>query len=47
MRYKLKVYQKQIPDFVCGGPTNTEALDKDEARLRKIVQEEEVQTKKP
>jgi hypothetical protein len=50
MMYKLKVYQKQILDFVCGSPTNIEASNKDEeveARLGEIVQEEEVQTKEP
>ncbi len=30
MRYKLEVYQKNFPNFVCGNPTSTEASNKDE-----------------
>ncbi len=30
LRYKLKVYQKNFPNFICGNPTSTEVLDRDE-----------------
>ncbi len=30
LRYKLEVYQKNFPNFVCGSPTSTKASDKDE-----------------
>jgi hypothetical protein len=35
LRYKLEIYQKKIPKFVCGNPTNTETLGQDEeAKVR-------------
>ncbi len=30
MKYKLKVYQKKFPIFICGNPTNTKVLGQDE-----------------
>ncbi len=30
MRYKLEVYQKKIPNFICGSPTSTKVLGHDE-----------------
>ncbi len=30
LKYKLKVYQKNFIDFICGSPTNTEVLGQNE-----------------
>ncbi len=50
MKYKLEVYQKNFPDFVCGNPTSTDTSNKDEeAEARPIgtTWEEEVQIEEP
>jgi hypothetical protein len=30
LKYKLETYQKNFLDFICGNPTNTKVLVKDE-----------------
>jgi hypothetical protein len=30
LRYKLKAYQKKIPNFICGNSTSTKVLGQDE-----------------
>ncbi len=30
LKYKLKVYQKNFLDFICGNPTSTQALSQDD-----------------
>jgi peptide subunit release factor 1 (eRF1) len=30
LRYKLKTYQKNFPNFICGSPISTKVLGKDE-----------------
>jgi hypothetical protein len=30
LKYKLEVYQKNFPDFICGSLTSTEVLGQDE-----------------
>jgi len=48
--YKLEVYYKNFPDFVCGSPTNIETSgqdEKNEARPNGTTQEDELQTKEP
>ncbi len=50
LKYKLKAYQKNFPDFIYASPTSIEVLGQDEeneARLSGTTQEEEVKTKKP
>jgi len=45
LKYKLEIYWKKIPDFVCGNPTNTKTLGQSkeiEIRPSGITQEEEV-----
>ncbi len=49
-KYKLKVYQNNFPNFICGNPTNIKVLGQNEeieAMPNVIAQEEEVQTKEP
>ncbi len=48
--YKLEVYQRNFPNFVCGSLTNIETLGQDEeneTRPNGTTQEEEVRTKEP
>jgi hypothetical protein len=47
LRYKLEVYQKNFPDFMCGSPTRTMVSSHDEETIvgpSGIPQEEEVWT---
>jgi len=47
LRYKLEIYQKNFPNFICGSPTSIEISDQDEeikVGPSGIAQEEEVQT---
>jgi hypothetical protein len=47
LRYKLKAYQKNFPDFICGNPTSTKVSDQDEkteAGPNGTIQEEEIKT---
>jgi hypothetical protein len=30
MRYKLEIYQKNFPNFICGSPISIKASNKDE-----------------
>jgi hypothetical protein len=46
-KYKLEIYHKKFPEFVCGSPTSTKTSSQDEeAKVgpNRIAQEEEVQT---
>ncbi len=48
LKYKLEVYQKNFPDFICGSSTSTEVSSQDEkieVGLSGAAREEEVQTK--
>ncbi len=48
LRYKLEVYQKNFPNFICGNPTNTEESNQDEeteTRPSGTTPKEEVQIK--
>ncbi len=50
MKYKLKVYQKNFPNFVCVNPISVKTSGQDEeikAKPNKTTQEQEVQTKEP
>jgi hypothetical protein len=50
LKYKLEVYQKNFPKFVCGNPTNIEVSSWDEdneAEPNGTTREEEVQSKEP
>jgi hypothetical protein len=50
MLKKVKVYEKNFPNFVYGNPACTKASNKDEkakAGLSETTQEEEVQIEKP
>jgi hypothetical protein len=45
LKYKLEVYQKNFPIFICGNPTSIKVLGQDkeiEAAPNVIAQEEEV-----
>jgi len=47
MRYKLEIYQKNFPNFICGSPTSTKVSSQDEKTkggTSGTTQEEEVQT---
>jgi hypothetical protein len=49
-KYKLEVYRKNFPNFVCGSLISIETLGKDEeneARFSGTTQEEEVYNEKP
>ncbi len=49
-RYKLKVYQRTFPDFICGSPTSTETSCQDEENEASpcgATQKEKVQVEKP
>ncbi len=49
LKYKLEIYHKQSPKFVCGSPTSTKTLGQDEeAEIRPngTTQESKVQTQK-
>jgi hypothetical protein len=46
MKYKLEVYQKNFPDFICGSPTSTEVssqVEKIEVGPSGTAHEEEIQ----
>jgi len=48
LKYKLKVYENNFLDFICGNPTNIEVScqnEEIEARPSGIAQEEEIQIK--
>ncbi len=50
LKYNLEIYQKKIPNFVYGSPTNIESSGQDEKNKigsNGIAQEEEVHTKEP
>jgi hypothetical protein len=50
MRYKLKAYQKNFPDFIYGNPTSIEVSSQDEETKvgpSGTAQKEEVQTEEP
>jgi hypothetical protein len=50
MKYKLKAYQKNFLDFICGSPTSREGSGQDEETKtgpNGTTQEEEMQTKEP
>jgi hypothetical protein len=38
LRYKLKVYQKNFLDFICGNPTSTKVLGQDEEIEQSLVE---------
>jgi len=47
LKYKLEMYQKKFPIFICGSPTSIKVLSQDEeieAGPSGIVQEKEIQT---
>ncbi len=49
-KYKLKVYQRNLPDYVCGILISIKTLgqyEENEARPNGITQKEKVQTKEP
>jgi len=50
LRYKLKAYQRKLPNFICGSPISIEVSSQDEetkARPNGIAQEEEIQIEEP
>jgi hypothetical protein len=50
LRYKIKAYQKNFLDFICGSPTSIKVLNQDEeieVGPNGTTQKEEVQTEEP